>query len=97
MISSYKEMDWWYDIVYYWSAYNMTCNNLPTGSGISRGFIWLNLSQFKSLNFYIHDILEDGVSSNNRIDSQAKSLGEYLRAKLIKIPSSLIKEKNNDW
>ena len=55
------------------------------------------LPNIKSLNFYIHDILEDGVSSNNRIDSQAKSLGEYLRAKLIKIPSSLIKEKNNDW
>jgi len=53
------------------------------------------LPNIKSLNFYIHDILEDGVSSNNRIDSQAKSLGEYLRAKLIKIPSSLIQEKNN--
>ena len=43
-----------------------------------------------SLNFYIHEILQDGVSSNNRKDSQAKSLGEYLRAKKIKVPEAII-------
>ncbi|MDB9770385.1 DUF1446 domain-containing protein [Gammaproteobacteria bacterium] len=51
------------------------------------------LSNILSLNFYIHGILEDGVSSNTRKDGQAKSLGEYLRAKYIEIPKSLIKEK----
>ncbi|MDC1140592.1 DUF1446 domain-containing protein [Gammaproteobacteria bacterium] len=51
------------------------------------------LPNILSLNFYIHGILEDGVSSNTRKDGQAKSLGEYLRAKYIKIPKSLIKEK----
>ena len=51
-----------------------------------------DLANIKSLNFYIHGILEDGVSSNNRKDGQAKSLGEYLRAKIVDIPSSIIKE-----
>ena len=48
------------------------------------------LANINSLNFYIHDILQDGVSSNDRKDSQAKSLGEYLRAKKIKVPQSII-------
>ena len=48
------------------------------------------LSNIKSLNFYVHEILEDGVSSNNRKDGQAKSLGEYLRAKIIDIPNVLL-------
>jgi len=41
------------------------------------------------LNFYIHDILGEGVSSNNRIDGQAKSFGEYLRARTISVPAPL--------
>jgi hypothetical protein len=52
------------------------------------------LANIYSLNFYIEDILQDGVSSNNKIDSQAKSLGEYLRAKLIQVPSSILNGKN---
>ena len=48
------------------------------------------LANINSLNFYIHDILQDGVSSNNKKDGQAKSLGEYLRSKKIKVPESII-------
>ena len=51
-----------------------------------------DLPNIKSLNFYIHGILEDGVSSNNKKDGQAKSLGEYLRAKIVDLPISIIKE-----
>ena len=51
-----------------------------------------DLPNIKSLNFYIHGILEDGVSSNNKKDGQAKSLGEYLRAKIVNLPISIIKE-----
>ena len=50
------------------------------------------LPNIYSLNFYIHDILEDGVSSNNRKDGQAKSLGEYLRVKKILVPDSILLE-----
>ena len=51
------------------------------------------LANINSLNFYIHDILQDGVSSNNRKDGQAKSLGEYLRAKEIKVPKNLLEDQ----
>ena len=54
-----------------------------------------DLPNIKSLNFYIYDILEDGISSNNRKDGQAKSLGEYLRAKHIEVPKILKKEIKN--
>lgn len=50
------------------------------------------LANLKALNFYIHDILGEGVSSNDRIDGQAKSMGEYLRSKVIDVPEELVKE-----
>ena len=43
-----------------------------------------------SLNFYVHGILQEGVSSSTRMDGQAKSLGEYLRAKKINFPKQLL-------
>ena len=48
------------------------------------------LPNILSLNFYIHDILQDGVSSSTRLDGQAKSLGEYIRAKEIDAPDYLV-------
>jgi hypothetical protein len=48
------------------------------------------LPNLRALNFYIHDVLGDGVSSSHRIDKQAKSMGEYLRAKLIEVPIELL-------
>ena len=47
------------------------------------------LPNILALNFYIHDILQDGVSSSTRLDGQAKSLGEYIRAKEIEVPDYL--------
>ena len=49
------------------------------------------LPNILSLNFYIHGILQDGVSSSTRMDGQAKSLGEYLRAKKINVPKIILK------
>ena len=49
------------------------------------------LPNILSLNFYVHGILQDGVSSSTRMDGQAKSLGEYLRAKKINFPEQLLK------
>ncbi len=48
------------------------------------------LPNIRALNFYIHGILGEGVSSSTRVDGQAKSLGEYLRAKHIEVPKILI-------
>ena len=50
------------------------------------------LANIRALNFYIHDILGEGVSSSNRVDKQAKSLGEYFRARVIDVPIELAQE-----
>jgi hypothetical protein len=38
----------------------------------------------------VRGLLGEGVASSTRLDPQAKTLGEYLRAKLIDIPSTLL-------
>ena len=43
-----------------------------------------------SLNFLIHGLLGEGVSSSLRLDAQAKGLGEYLRACHVEIPEALL-------
>ena len=50
------------------------------------------MPNLKALNFYVHDILGAGVSSNDRIDGQAKSMGEYLRSIVVDVPSTLLEE-----
>ncbi|WP_025897450.1 acyclic terpene utilization AtuA family protein [Sneathiella glossodoripedis] len=47
------------------------------------------LPNIKSLNFMIHGILGEGVAANDRIDGQAKTMGEYLRSRKILVPKSL--------
>lgn len=53
-----------------------------------------DLPNLYALNFYIHGILGEGVSSSVRIDGQAKTMGEYLRAKFIEVPSALVAQLN---
>jgi len=43
-----------------------------------------------ALNFVLHGLLGDGVAASLRSDPQAKSLGEYLRAKVVPIPTPLL-------
>ncbi len=43
-----------------------------------------------SLNFLIHGILQEGVAASTRQDGQAKSLGEWLRARHVDLPVSLV-------
>ncbi len=49
-----------------------------------------DLANLWSLNFIFHGILEEGVAASTRQDPQAKALGEYLRAKVVDIPVSLL-------
>ncbi len=44
-----------------------------------------------AVNFYIMGILGHGVAASVRSDPQAKTLGEYVRAKIIEVPGSLVK------
>lgn len=43
-----------------------------------------------SLNFVVVGLLGEGVSSSTRPDAQAKSLGEYIRSRLVDIPEALL-------
>ena len=53
-----------------------------------------DLANIHSLNFFIKGILGEGVASSVRMDAQAKSMGEYLRAKTIDVPAVLTKHLN---
>ncbi|MEZ4281669.1 MAG: acyclic terpene utilization AtuA family protein [Myxococcota bacterium] len=44
----------------------------------------------RSLNFVVHGLLEEGVAAATRQDGQAKSLGEWLRARWVEIPEALL-------
>jgi hypothetical protein len=43
-----------------------------------------------ALNFVVHGLLGEGVASSTRPDPQAKSLGEYLRSRLVEVPIALL-------
>jgi hypothetical protein len=48
------------------------------------------LPAIRSLNFMIHGLLEEGVAASTRQDAQAKSLGEWLRARVVDLPEALL-------
>ena len=48
------------------------------------------LPQLRGMNFVIEGLLGEGVASSSRFDAQAKALGEWLRARHIDIPVSLL-------
>ena len=48
------------------------------------------LPSIRSINFLIHGILQEGVAASTRQDGQAKSLGEWLRARHVDIPEALL-------
>jgi hypothetical protein len=48
------------------------------------------LPNLRALNFVVHGLLGEGVASSTRPDAQAKSLGEYLRCRLVDIPEDVL-------
>ena len=48
------------------------------------------LPALRSLNFVVHDLLEEGVAASSRQDAQAKGFGEWLRSRVVAIPSVLL-------
>jgi hypothetical protein len=53
------------------------------------------LPNLRALNFVIEGFLGEGVSSSTRTDPQAKSLGEFIRARLVDIPAHLLTKTEN--
>lgn len=50
------------------------------------------LPNLRALNFVVVGLLGEGVASSTRSDPQAKSLGEYLRAKVVDLPVALLQD-----
>jgi hypothetical protein len=50
------------------------------------------LPRIRSLNFLIRGLLEEGVAASTRQDAQAKGLGEWLRARLVPVPTALLED-----
>jgi hypothetical protein len=50
------------------------------------------LANLRALNFVIHGLLQEGVAASTRQDAQAKSLGEWLRARVVELPAALLAE-----
>ena len=48
------------------------------------------LPAIRSLNFLLRGLLGEGVAASTRQDGQAKSLGEWLRARVVDVPESLL-------
>ena len=61
---------------------------LPDAAGLEiRRYLLPNIW---SVNFVIVGLLEEGVAASSRQDGQAKSLGEYVRAKVVDLPEVLL-------
>ena len=48
------------------------------------------LPNLLAVNFFIHGLLGEGVAASVRSDPQAKTLGEYLRCKVVEMPESIL-------
>ncbi|MDT7551879.1 MAG: hypothetical protein QOI16_415 [Pseudonocardiales bacterium] len=48
------------------------------------------LPNLRALNVVVHGLLGDGVASSTRPDPQAKGLGEYLRSRIVDVPTALL-------
>jgi hypothetical protein len=48
------------------------------------------LVNLRAINFVLKGFLDEGVASSMKLDPQAKTLGEYLRAKIVEVPERLV-------
>jgi hypothetical protein len=74
-LQSYLTVERFRELIPEAAALRVECHPLPN--------LW-------SINFVVAGLLGDGVAASTRSDPQAKSLGEYLRAKVVDIPRALL-------
>jgi hypothetical protein len=48
------------------------------------------LPAIRSINFVVHDLLDEGVAATTRPDPQAKGFGEFLRSRVVEVPVDLL-------
>lgn len=49
------------------------------------------LPNLRAVCFTVRGLLGDGVAASTRSDPQAKTLGEYVRARVIDVPAALLR------
>ena len=80
------------DVAYRWLATELTVARvrelLPEAASLPVDRY--ELPNIRSLNFVVHGLLGEGVASSTRPDPQAKSLGEYVRSRLVDVPERLL-------
>jgi hypothetical protein len=54
------------------------------------------LANLRAVNFVVEGLLGEGVASCSRVDAQAKSLGEWLRARVAPLPMAVVQEAADD-
>jgi hypothetical protein len=47
-------------------------------------------ANLRALNFVVRGLLQEGVAASTRQDAQAKALGEWLRARIVSVPASVL-------
>ena len=77
---------------YAWLAETLTADALRRLLPEARGLAVDRhpLPNLLAVNFVVKGLLGDGVAASTRSDPQAKSLGEYLRARVVDVPESLL-------
>jgi hypothetical protein len=80
------------DAAYAWLADYLTVERFKELVGEARDLdvFRYELPNLRAFNFVIVGLLGEGVASSTRADAQAKSLGEYVRAKLVDLPVALL-------
>ncbi|MFD5728585.1 acyclic terpene utilization AtuA family protein [Streptomyces sp. NPDC058368] len=75
-----------------WLAHELTVDRfralLPETDGLT--VVRHVLPNLRALNFTVHGLLGEGVAAQHRFDPQAKALGEWLRARHLEIPVTLL-------
>jgi Acyclic terpene utilisation family protein AtuA len=80
------------DLGYSWLARTLTveCFRELVPEAASLPIERYELANLRALNFVVVGLLDEGVAASTRPDPQAKSLGEYLRSRLVDIPETVL-------
>ena len=62
----------------------------PVRYGVSDGVATLTMDQPHNRNALTPALLGEGVAASTRLDPQAKSLSEWLRARVVDVPRELL-------
>ena len=76
-----------------WLAATMTTERLRALAPETAGLVIdrHELPDLRALNFVVHGLLDGGATEARRFDTQAKALGEWLRARHVRLPASLLR------